>query len=472
MPWRIFLTLRFLLPCLIAAAFVAAPASLLAAQPSALSTQADAPLPRKGFLGAQLAPVTPELRTERKLPAQGGVLVTAVVTDTTAEKGGLKPQDVILKMQGETLQDAAHLTRVLQTIKPGDKIELRIHRDGAERDLTLTMLERPRDKGDNYEIRYDHVVSNGHRIRTIVSRPSNRTGKLPTIFFIQGIGQSSMDFPLTGPSVYAKVLKGFNDRGFATVRVDKPGLGDSEGGPFMEVDFERDVDSFRQTLKSLDRYDFIDKDKVFLVGHSMGGCHAPILGSEFKFRGIVAIGTVTRKWQEYMFENSRRQMVLAGASHGQVDAIIQQQLAALHYLYNEKLSPAEAKEKHPQYAAGINHHSPDGRTMSGMPLVFWRQVFNTDFSSYWDKIDTHVLALWGENEFIASWGDHPLIADIVNRNHPGKATAMVLPESDHGFNKTSSPEDSFKKWGRPGNEFNPNVLEVVGTWIDQVLAKG
>jgi pimeloyl-ACP methyl ester carboxylesterase len=460
-------------------ALVALAATCLIALPSEASARhyAEAPhlqdpLPRRGFLGAQLSPISPELRAERKLPEKGGVLVVAVVPGTTAERGGLQAQDVILALNGENLDDPAHLTRLLQGIKVNDQLNLRIQRGSSEQNLALPMLERPRDRGEDYEIIYDHVVSHGHRIRTLISKPLKHQGPRPTILFIQGIGQTSMDFPLTGPSAYAKIIKGFHDRGFATVRVDKPGLGDSEGGPFMEITFERDVDSFRQALKSLDRYDFIDRDNLFIIGHSMGGCHAPILGSEFKIKGVAAIGTVTRKWQEYMFENSRRQMVLAGATHGAVDAIIQQQLAALHLLYNEKLSPAEAKEKYPAYAAGIDHHSPDGRTMSGMPLVFWRGVFDTDFSSYWEKVDAHVLALWGENEFIASWIDHPLIADIVNRRHPGRAQARVIPDSDHGFVKTSSMADSRAKWGQPGSEFNPNVIEMLTQWAEEVIAKG
>ncbi|HZH98237.1 MAG TPA: hypothetical protein VEX38_04645, partial [Fimbriimonadaceae bacterium] len=116
--------------------------------------------------------------------------------------------------------------------------------------------------------------------------------------------------------------------------------------------------------------------------------------------------------------------------------------------------------------------TPDGKTMSGMPMAFWRQVFAYNFADYWMKVNTNVLSLWGENEFIASRIDHPYIAEIVNKVKPGTAKYVEVKDSDHGFFKTTSMQDSFTKWSQPGKEVNPAVVDILVEWAERVRNGG
>ena len=50
----------------------------------------------------------------------------------------------------------------------------------------------------------------------------------------------------------------------------------------------------------------------------------------------------------------------------------------------------------------------------------------------------------------------------------GTATYVVLDGSDHGFRKTSSLEDSFRRWNSPGGEFNPQNTTTLREWIEKV----
>ena len=95
--------------------------------------------------------------------------------------------------------------------------------------------------------------------------------------------------------------------GYVTMRVDKPGCGDSEGGPWPEIDFQAELDGYGQGLKALKAYSFVDPDKVFIFGHSMGGVMGPLLAAETKVKGVAVYGTVFRTWFEYQVENVRRQ---------------------------------------------------------------------------------------------------------------------------------------------------------------------
>ena len=78
------------------------------------------------------------------------------------------------------------------------------------------------------------------------------------------------------------------------------------------------------------------------------------------------------------------------------------------------------------------------------------------------------MSFWGENDFISTEEDHPMMVRIVNEKHPGKAEYVKLANSDHGFFKTTSMLDSLQKWGRGSNEFNPNVVEAILKWLEKV----
>ena len=91
----------------------------------------------------------------------------------------------------------------------------------------------------------------------------------------------------------------------------KPGCGDSEGGPASEVNFDTELDGYRQGLKVLQGPDNVNASNVYIFGHSMGGVMAPLLGPDVPVRGIIAYGGIARSWAEYVPENFRRQAELA-----------------------------------------------------------------------------------------------------------------------------------------------------------------
>lgn len=428
-----------------------------------------ADLPRKGWLGAQIQPITDDQRKANGNP-KSGILIGAITPGGTASTG-LKQGDILTWLDGN-IDAPQQVVSVFSKHLPGTKLEARVMRGGKEEKLTLTVQEKPRDKGENYEVLYDSVTSHGHEVRLLVSKP-RATGKRPVMFLIQGIGYSSMDVPLSGQGPYSRILKHFSDKGFVTVRVEKPGLGDSAGGPANTVDFERDLDTFRQGMKAVfsGKYDFMDTANVFIFGHSMGGCEGPVVASEFPVRGLAVYGTVVRTWEEYCIQNTRRQAILGGESYEKLDKDIRKFMAAQSLLMTGGMSAEDIKTKFPQFAEGVDMFTPDGKTMSGMPLAFWRQCFQYNFADYWQKLNCNVLSLWGETEFIASYEDHPLIAEIVNKKRPGTAEYKLVPQSDHGFKQTATMKESFEFWGKPGKDMNPIVITMLDEWVMANLKK-
>ena len=72
-----------------------------------------------------------------------GVYVKAVDDFSAAEKGGVKPGDVIIEADGQKITTMDELNEIKNTHQIGDTMTLKVNRDGQERDLTITLAEQP-----------------------------------------------------------------------------------------------------------------------------------------------------------------------------------------------------------------------------------------------------------------------------------------------------------------------------------------
>ncbi|MGH7765475.1 MAG: S1C family serine protease [Candidatus Dormibacteraceae bacterium] len=72
-----------------------------------------------------------------------GVLITGTVAGAPAAKAGLKPGDVIQKVDGVDLNNGETLGGVIQPHAPGDTVQLSVLRNGTTSTLPLTLADRP-----------------------------------------------------------------------------------------------------------------------------------------------------------------------------------------------------------------------------------------------------------------------------------------------------------------------------------------
>jgi pimeloyl-ACP methyl ester carboxylesterase len=436
------------------------------------SGQAPAPpdlLKRRPSFGARFAPLTGQQREEQKLPADQGVLMPEILPGTTAEAAGLRANDVLLTLDGQAIASPAQVIQWLPKKQTGDPVTLEFAR-GAERlTKTLTMLERPRERNDAFETLYDSVESMGKRLRVILTKPKEQ-GKHPALMLIGGLGSFSIDNPFGGNDPYQQIAYEFTRKGYVTMRVDKPGCGDSEGGPWSEIDFQTELDGYRQALKALKARDFVDAENVFVFGHSMGGIMGPLLVAENPVRGIAVYGTVARTWPEYTLENTRRQMELGGEDFASIEEAVKTQTKLLTHLLLEKQTPKEIGEKHPGLKEDLDQMVPDGTHFFGAHLSFFQQLAGINVAESWQKVRAEVLALWGKADFVASQEDHALITRLVNQYKPGRGTFLALDNLDHNMSKAATQAESMQRQGQPG-EFNPVIITKLLEWAQTKTAR-
>jgi len=92
----------------------------------------------RGWLGVQIATLTPELAEKSGVRDVDGVLVMDVVSGGPAEKWGLKPRDIILGVNEKKIRTAEELQGFLAETEPDERLKLSVLRD-AER-ITVTVV--------------------------------------------------------------------------------------------------------------------------------------------------------------------------------------------------------------------------------------------------------------------------------------------------------------------------------------------
>ncbi len=94
----------------------------------------------RGYLGVNIQPVTPDIANSLGLTSVKGALVSqAIGNDSPGAKAGVKAGDVITAVDGEQIDDAKSLSRVIGSKPPGTTVQLTIWRDGKSMTLSVTL---------------------------------------------------------------------------------------------------------------------------------------------------------------------------------------------------------------------------------------------------------------------------------------------------------------------------------------------
>jgi serine protease Do len=103
---------------------------------------------RRGDIGVRAQTVTPVLASGLKLPRDHGVIVADVRPGSPAARGGLRPRDLIVAVDGKAMENGRQFQVGLYRRGVGDAITLDVLRDDAPLKVVVTVTERHDPLGD------------------------------------------------------------------------------------------------------------------------------------------------------------------------------------------------------------------------------------------------------------------------------------------------------------------------------------
>jgi serine protease Do len=95
----------------------------------------------RGRIGVQIQDVNAQLADSFGLDRPRGALVSEVIHGGPSEKGGIKDGDVILSVNGKTVERSTQLPAVISAIQPGDSAKIDVWRDKSVKTLNVKVEE-------------------------------------------------------------------------------------------------------------------------------------------------------------------------------------------------------------------------------------------------------------------------------------------------------------------------------------------
>ena len=399
------------------------------------------------------------------------------VTRGTSVALKLQEKDLIFKIGNSTFASTNEFIRLFTSYSPNQEVQLTVLRNQKKMVLKAKAVARPYETDDNASVIYDEANYKEGQLRVIINKPFKET-KMPAMLFIPGYTCSSIDdLPANHP--YKRIVDAYVDAGYVTLRIEKSGLGDSKNTPpCTSCDLLDEIENFEVGLKKLKSLPYVDTNQIILVGHSMGGIIAPAISAKHAVAGVVVYGTTAKSWFEYQIEMYRVQNALAGMNPIEVEqsVIAQYDLNYRYYIKKEKLEDIAKNPQADSLLRAAWEYDGNGKIYS-RNAEYWRQIQDYPHLENWKNTEAKVLVQFGESDFQAfSKNDHQQIVNTVNHFHPGNATLMTYPSTDHYFAKSGTMQEAYNKYTNGQiqklfDEYNQEVGLSAVKWSNEVLSK-
>jgi pimeloyl-ACP methyl ester carboxylesterase len=307
------------------------------------------------------------------------------------------------------------------------------------------------------------IQIDGANYQAIITKPES-SGKHPAVFLIGGLGCYSLD-NLKPDDPFLQLLSGLTQRGYVTMRVDKNGEGKSEGPPCdsPQSDLQLAVRRSLAGLNALAAADYVDRDNIFILAHSIGPLEGVLVAQKFPVRGFIAAETIGRSWFEYQLENARRQLFILGHPYDKADRTVRIIERCQHRFFVEKQTPEQILKTSPECKDSINTF--------GVSYTYMQQIADLDLAVEWKKVDVPVLVTYGNSD-PATWSEESrYFADMINSFHPGRASYLEFPGMGHGLDLVLSKRawlENIRK--HQHGPFDQEFLKKVADWLDKHLA--
>ncbi|MCW8919193.1 MAG: Do family serine endopeptidase [Gammaproteobacteria bacterium] len=100
----------------------------------------------RGWMGVEIQELTPQLAESFGLKEGKGIIIAGVLKEGPADRGGLRPGDIILKLNDKVIESSHDALNVIAQTPPGEQIRIEGQRDGKGLELKIVVGERPKQE--------------------------------------------------------------------------------------------------------------------------------------------------------------------------------------------------------------------------------------------------------------------------------------------------------------------------------------
>jgi alpha-beta hydrolase superfamily lysophospholipase len=385
--------------------------------------------------------------------------------------------DVIAAINVSATANVAEAVAAAGKLRAGSAVTIEVSRNSKTLRLAGRTVGRPLEQYPNATVTYGSFSFKGGKIRDILAMPVS-SPQAPVVFLLPGFSCVSIE-PAAPTAAYRVLAARLTAAGMGYYRAEKPGLGDSIGGPqCADITFDTELDAFRTAYRHLTDDLHIPRERIIMLGHSLGALEAPLLADERAPRGVIVYGAVLRNWGDYHQQVASFQKYLIGGSDpGEIYTEGEHSRPIFQAFYFGKKSPGEIAQENPQLATSVTEVLDwDGHDrVLGRNWRFLQALAQLNLPAAWRDANTNVLSLYGGADIVALFDtDQKMIADIAEYARPGSGTFIEVPSADHGMMNVGSRQqargDTAARRQRSPS-FDEGVATAVVGWISSIMSK-
>ena len=235
------------------------------------------------------------------------------------------------------------------------------------------------------------IVGKGGKypLKGILTLPEDLSKPVPAVVFVHGSGSSNMDEKVGKCTPFKDLAEGLTEFGIASVRYDKRSYAHG-----LKMLREKNITVKEETIEDailateLLKEDFrIDKENIFIAGHSMGGMLAPRIDAEGgNYKGLILMAGSPRRLEEIMLDQNEAVM---SSGKGLLQWFVNKQVVKISAMFEGmyELTDEEAKKK---------------KVGNGTTLYYFKEMGEHQASEYLLKLKKPILIMQGKKDFQAT----------------------------------------------------------------------
>lgn len=270
----------------------------------------------------------------------------------------------------------------------------------------------------------------------------------PVVIMIQGSGPSDMNESVgsTPNRPFEDIAHGLAKLGVATLRYNKATY-QYLGASVDTIEYEV-LDDASAAVKMLSKDKRIDKNRIYLLGHSLGGMMAPkITYDNPQIKGFISMAGTLRTFQ---------------------DMILDQNKAALKALTT--LTEQQKKDQLLQIEAELektkNLDNSDSNNIMGLTANYWKSLNAVDSLAIVKKLKVPMLILQGSADFQVYADKDYKLWQTTLKSHKN-VTYHLYKDLSHEFMPNQISENGFPDvsvYNAP-NHVDPKVIKDISVWV-------
>jgi len=260
-----------------------------------------------------------------------------------------------------------------------------------------------------------------HPLNGILTLPNEINNPVPAVVLVHGSGPSNMDEKVGKLTPFKDLAEGLASRGIAVIRYDKRTYAHKKqfiNKPDISVKEETIEDAILAT-ELLRKDSRIDSNKIFIIGHSMGGMLAPRIDAEGgNYKGLILLAGSPRKLEEILIDQNKE---VLNHVNKLLQWIIKRQIKKLSLKFDNmyNLTDEEAKKKSLMFGTPIK-------------LYYFKEMGEHQSINYLKDLNKPMLIMQGDKDFqVSVEKDFNLYKELLKNKE--NVTFKLYENLNHAF---------------------------------------